>query len=59
MDVGSKYKLWMADSLTQTFAQIFDQSGGGKNHCEFVGGSDGDAILGSSLCRDPTIPMKG
>lgn len=32
-----RYKIYLSDSLTETFLDIADKSGFGKNHCEFVG----------------------
>lgn len=33
----NRYKIYLSDSLTETFLDIADKSGFGENHCEFVG----------------------
>lgn len=53
-----RYKLFLANQVTDTFLNIGDGSGHGQDHCELVGGTEADANLPSDFWNTPSVSGK-
>ncbi|XP_062613268.1 uncharacterized protein LOC134275044 [Saccostrea cucullata] len=52
---STRYKIFGGQSLTDTFLNIADGSGSGADHCELVGGSEGNAHLAGDYPYAPVV----
>ena len=49
-----RYKLLLAEHVSDTFLNIGDGSGHGQDHCELVGGTEADANLPNDFFGTPS-----
>ena len=50
-----RYKLFLAEHVTDTFLNIGDGGGHGQDHCELVGGVEADANLPNNFWDTPSV----